>query len=167
MHSSLNQRNAGALRSPMIRIISSVSLKSGSKPMFPAGEDSNMKPKSEVATKRMNAATSSISRTYMDDVSVFIHPATEKTTSSCSSVATIDEHDVSIVTIFDLQDEHGHGIGSHADDEVSSSLESRALFHPHIRNERYRLKCRRIRFAMLVPKILEETHFGASTDLVP
>ena len=166
MQSSLNQRNAGAFRSPMIRIISSVSLKSGSKPMFPAGEDSNMKPKSETAMRRMNVTASSILRTYMDDVSVFVHPAREKT-SGCSCAATSDEHDVSIVTIFDLQDEHGHGIGSHADDEISSSLDSPLLFDPRIRNERYRLKCRRVRFAMLVPKILEETHFGTSTDLVP
>jgi hypothetical protein len=134
--------------------------------MFPAGEDSNMKPKSEKAIQSVSSFPSSISRTDMNDVSVLIHPATEKT-SSCSTLATIDEHDVSIVTIFDLQDEHGHGIGSHADDEVSPGLNARSLFHPRSQSEGYRLKCCRIGFAMLVSKVFEETHFGTSTDLVP
>lgn len=46
MHNSLNQRNAGAVKSPIIRIISAVNLISGSKRIFPPGDDSNKKPKS-------------------------------------------------------------------------------------------------------------------------
>lgn len=54
-HSSMNHWNGAASMVPPIMLtISSVSLKWGSQPMFPPGELSNMKPKSEIQQVTIN-----------------------------------------------------------------------------------------------------------------
>ena len=63
-----------------------------------------------------------LQRTDMHDVSFIIDPESRTNENDEPGETRRDEHDVSIVTIFDLQHEKSDGVRSHTHDEVATSL---------------------------------------------
>ncbi len=96
---------------PMIITISSVSLMSGSQPRFPPGELSNMKPKSDTHTHTLETHRTSAEQRF---------PVRRLT--DVDEVAMSVQHDVSIVSVLDLQQEQQQTVRSHATDEVIPRL---------------------------------------------
>lgn len=105
LEKSLN--GADSTLCPIMSNISCESLKSGSKPKFPPGLLSRRKPKSKHFSGLHNAEECRKEQTNMNDVS-----------------NTID-HDISIVSVFDLQQITEHTISSHTSYKVASCCPKR------------------------------------------
>lgn len=174
MHNSLNHWNAGAVRSPMIRIISAVNLISGSKRMLPPGDDSNMKPKSRQGEQKRKQGW------YLVEI------ANEPIWTMCPSSSTLKTDETRRVN---EGEESRRTWCFHCDDPWSEAwrgrwntrpYSSRSFDGPSHRHHRgrkrtcmgtreeegdYLLKLDRIIFSVDMSKVIEETHFGVSADI--
>lgn len=134
-HISMNHLNGVAsIFPPMIITISSVSLMSGSQPRLPPGELSNMNPKSDKG-KWDFTEPDRLKMTLQQRWPPHQVRVRGRVRSCCTDVDEVTlavQHDVAIVSVFDLQQKEQKAVGSHAADEVISSLQIGHFFNNHL-----------------------------------